>query len=1124
MTKPPQSEGTITGIRRRFSQLFWPLWQKLPISAQARQAALSFMFRNFGFFFSWAASYRNWKTETERHAAQLARIAEFRERSGASPDRPGRCYVELSALPRPRNLLARAIAFYLPQFHPIPENNEWWGNGFTEWTNVRRARPQYQGHRQPRRPAELGYYDLMLQPHIRRRQAQLAEQYGLEGFCFYFYWFNGKRLLDGPVEEWANDDEVTFPFCLCWANESWSRRWDGREDKKLISQDHSSTDDIAFISHISRYLKLEKYIRVDGRPLVIIYRPDLFPDPAATASRLRTWCRENGVGEIYLAYTLSFVNGTPQEYGYDAAIEFPPNNMGLEPQTELVCPLGEQFEARIYDLTKLASRPNDTPSPGYKLFRGVTPQWDNTARRMNKSAIMLDGGPELYGSWLRHAAIDTAQRFRNKGERLVFINAWNEWAEGAYLEPDQDDGYGWLAATRNALTAEPQEAIEPADLVPAEPAIDVRERLKVLLVIHDLHLNGAQIHSLYMAACLRQIYGYDVTIIACGDGPLGANFASYGTLIRLPRNHTSSKDARNAIGRLHRQGYTYALINSSASGWITPYLSEFGIACIGLVHEMPDIIRKMQIEEDVSAFDAHASAVVFASEIIRQRTETDILGHAWKAAHILPQGHYKAESVLHLSEKQIAATEIRNRFDLPEDAVLIIGVGHGDHRKGIDIFCEWAVSAASKDPRRHFIWIGSIHPDMREICEGMLSRSGAVSANVHFAGFQTDTSSFYRAASAYALPSREDPYPTTVLEALACGTPAIVVRGRTGLDTASPTPAIRFLHDDKADTFTDNLNDLLESRRNWEHAATAGVRLVQEDYGFTSFIGDLLRLAGAFQPRISVIVPNYNYARYLPHRIATILNQEMPVWEIIFLDDASTDDSVETAEMLLKDCGIHYRIIPNAENSGSVFAQWQKGVDLARGDIVWIAEADDWAAASFTRVAARAFEDEDVVISYTQSNQVSEASEILCPHYLDYVADLDRERWRRHFVNDGMAELNDGFSIKNSIPNVSGALFRRDALAAVLGAHMDEIRSYRVAGDWCAYAHLAQHGKVAFDPRPLNYHRRHEASVTISRFTEAEWNEIARMQARIAELGNVSPENADKARAYLEVLRKKLLA
>lgn len=344
----------------------------------------------------------------------------------------------------------RAIAFYLPQFHPIPENDKWWGKGFTEWTNVRPAKPQFEGHYQPHVPDDfLGYYDLR-DTDVMHKQIELAKQYGIEGFCFYTYWFSGHRLLETPVDNYLNDPSLDLPFCLCWANENWSRRWDGLDSELLMEQHYSAKDDINFINNIAKYLCDPRYIRIDGKPLLLVYRPNLFPDMRATAQRWRTWCLKNGIGEIYLTYPQSFECVDPAEYGFDAACEFPPNNTAPANITNAITPLEADFEGTIYDWRSLVERSKHYKRPEYKLFRGVNPSWDNTARRKNKGTILLHSSPCGYQEWLYNAIIDTRQRFSNPDERLIFINAWNEWAEGAHLEPDQRYGYAWLEATRMA--------------------------------------------------------------------------------------------------------------------------------------------------------------------------------------------------------------------------------------------------------------------------------------------------------------------------------------------------------------------------------------------------------------------------------------------------------------------------------------------------------------------------------------------------------------------------------------------------------------------------------------------------------------------------------------------------
>ncbi|HLM53855.1 MAG TPA: glycoside hydrolase family 99-like domain-containing protein, partial [Pseudoxanthomonas sp.] len=237
-------------------------------------------------------------------------------------------YVPYSKGELPDPLPATLVAFYLPQFHTIPENDEWWGKGFTEWRNVTRALPQFEGHHQPRLPGDLGFYDLR-NVEVMREQARLAKEYGIGAFCFYFYWFGGKTLLETPLRNWLNDPTIDFPFCLCWANEKWTRTWDGRGDEILIDQRHSPEDEIAFIKYIADYFRDPRYLRVGGNPLLLIYRPQSLPNALASSHRWREWCRLNKIGELHIAYVESFERPVPKQIGFDSAVEFPPNLMSL---------------------------------------------------------------------------------------------------------------------------------------------------------------------------------------------------------------------------------------------------------------------------------------------------------------------------------------------------------------------------------------------------------------------------------------------------------------------------------------------------------------------------------------------------------------------------------------------------------------------------------------------------------------------------------------------------------------------------------------------------------------------------------------------------------------------------
>lgn len=358
-------------------------------------------------------------------------------------------YAERSEAVLPSPLPATMVAFYLPQFHPTPENDAWWGKGFTEWRNVTRALPQFEGHAQPRLPGDLGFYDLRL-PETMRDQASLARAYGIGAFATYFYWFAGKTLLEAPLRQWLDDSSIDFPIALCWANENWSRRWDGRANDVLIGQAHSPADDLAFITYIAPYLKDPRYLRVEGKPALMVYRPGLLPDARATARRWREWCVANGVGEIHLIYVQSFDNVDPASIGFDAAAAFPPNNTSLTPVTDQHRLINPDYSGEIFDWRQLAEQSMATADPAYRLYPGINPGWDNEARRSGRGRTYVRATPRAFQAWARHA-IDTAKR-RAPAAPLVFVNAWNEWAEGAVLEPDARNGYAWLEAIRRGFT------------------------------------------------------------------------------------------------------------------------------------------------------------------------------------------------------------------------------------------------------------------------------------------------------------------------------------------------------------------------------------------------------------------------------------------------------------------------------------------------------------------------------------------------------------------------------------------------------------------------------------------------------------------------------------------------
>lgn len=344
----------------------------------------------------------------------------------------------------------KAIAYYLPQFHAIPENDEWWGAGFTEWTNTRKSEPLFPGHYQPREPHDdIGYYDLS-DINVLKKQVSLAKRHGIFGFCFYHYWFHGKRLLGKPVDLLLNHPEIDMPFCLCWANETWSKKWDGKDHLILIKQTFSPEDDLDFIRFLAPYFRDPRYLRVGGKPLLMVYRVSKIPNPLETVERWRNWANENGIGELHLvavSHGEVFPHTSLGDIGFDAYAAFPPHNFPckkIDGHAKLFVG-GNRFD---YESGVDAYLPANTNSP---MYEGCTIGWDNTPRLGQNATIYLNFSLYHYYIWLQKIIGNTRARHSNPDDRLIFINAWNEWAEGAYLEPDKKYGYAYLNTTSKAL-------------------------------------------------------------------------------------------------------------------------------------------------------------------------------------------------------------------------------------------------------------------------------------------------------------------------------------------------------------------------------------------------------------------------------------------------------------------------------------------------------------------------------------------------------------------------------------------------------------------------------------------------------------------------------------------------
>jgi glycosyltransferase involved in cell wall biosynthesis len=1005
--------------------------------------------------------------------------------------RPSPHFEEVSPVPDAAPRRAKLLAFYLPQFHRIPENDAWWGKGFTDWTNLLRAVPRFSGHLQPRVPRDLGFYDLA-DPDVLRRQILLARGAGVHGFVFYHYWFNRKRLLETPLENLLADASLDVPFCVMWANENFTRRWDGLEREILLSQEYLPRDDDALIDGFIRLFDDPRYILVGSRPLLMIYRAGLIPDAARRIAAWRKLFAARGQNPL-IVMAQSIGDHDPAPYGLDGAVEFPPHKISdeLKKLNESLDLFDPEFSAAVYDYENVAASSLAAPAPNFPLIKALTPGWDNEPRREGKGLVLHGATPQKYQAWLENL-IANAQKNPFYGEKIICVNAWNEWAEGAFLEPDLHFGAAFLNATGRAICGAPR----------AEKPI-------LILVGHDAQPHGAQLLLLDLARRYAQVWGFDVKILLLGAGRLVQDYEKIADVTL-----TNDKAAiANFITRMQAAGAREAIVNTSAAARLVPQLQAAGIRATLLVHEMPKLLAEYNLQIQAKLGAQAADDVVFASEVGRDAF-CAALGITLPRAKILPQGNYQ-----NIGFDAAARTATRETYGVGGDDFLILGIGFGDLRKGFDLFVQIAAKAIAAAGRTHFLWAGEIQPTLKTYLSTEIDALTAT-GRFHLTGFSNEVQTLVSAADVFALTSREDPYPTVALEALAAGTP-VVAFGRAGgipaLLREINGGAIAVPHD--PDDFRAKFSALLE-HKNLAAARPRLCAIAAAKFDQHAYARHLILTARPAQSTIAACVLSYNHAPFIRERLASVFAQTAPVAECFVLDDASTDDTVERAGLAAAAAGRAVTIHVNATNGGSVLAQWLRAAQRASAAFIWLAEGDDAAAPGFLAALEAALAaDPAIVMAFTESHAIDAAGKLLSTGYRTEISPPLAAG-----VYQGPQFAATWLTAANQIFAASAVLWRRAALLEALERLGPELPTWRLAGDWRVYLEiLATPGvKIAVLDAPLNRHRRHAGSVTGTTRPAVHIAEIARMQALTAKRLKLPAAARARQQEVLEQIKSRL--
>ncbi|WP_439597839.1 glycosyltransferase WbsX family protein [Falsiroseomonas sp.] len=838
--------------------------------------------------------------------------------------RPAEEFEEVRPLPDGARPRAKVLAYYLPQFHAIAENDRWWGRGFTEWTNLPRALPRFAGHYQPRVPRDLGHYNLT-DMEVMRRQIALAKRGGVHGWIFYWYSFNGHRLLEKPVDAFLADRSLDMPFALMWANENWTRRWDGAENDILMGQDYRPEDEPELVATLARHFADPRYIRVQGRPVLMVYRAGLIPEPKEIVDGWRKRFRDSHGEDPVFVMTQSFDDIDPTEFGFDGAIEFPPHKLAKRctPISAHLDYLDPDFTGTVFAYDDVVRVSLEEPTPDFPLIKCAVPGWDNDPRKQGQNTVIIHGSkPASYEAWLSEL-VERAARAPFFGEPLVCVNAWNEWCEGAYLEPDLHYGGAFLNATARAV-------------VGARAA----EAPGLLVCAADAEESEAARRLIEASAALRRATGLRLDVLLLAGGPLEEDFGRLGALTVA----TTLEEAEAALSTAAADGLRSALMTSAAATRLAARAKARGIAATVLLQEMPGELRAKDQLAGLRGALRHAERALLPAEAVREALAAELPALAETPLRVLEPG-------LAYPAPRDAAAGAASRADLGlgEADRLLLGAGPGDLRHGFDLFLQLFRRLRAQQPALQAVWVGAIDPGLRIWLGSELAAARAEGLRV--VEHMHEPGPLFEAADLLALTAREAPFPLVAQQALAAGLPLLAFAGAGGAAALAEAFGGAALPLGDVEAMAAAAARLLASPRE-EAARAARSTAALDRFAFDRTTATLRGLLLPDLPDLSIVVPGQGRGFMLTSRLDAVFRQDLPVREVVLLEDAADPRVAEGARLAAERWQRELRIVPGAGGGWASIAA--AALAATEGAFLWITDPDQAPGGNFLRRALAA--------------------------------------------------------------------------------------------------------------------------------------------------------------------------